>query len=84
MAPGHPQSQWTNYKACEKILNKLNQESKKNSELLDMKTHTRSCPGKMCVHIVNGYVGLPYFPPPFHLCGNLSHIWNIYLGRQVS
>ena len=82
MAPGHPQSHWTNYKECGKILNKLNKESKKGSELFDMKTHTRSCPGKMFVHIVNGCVGLPYFPPPFHLCGNLSHIQNIYLGQQ--
>jgi hypothetical protein len=58
-----------------------NSTKKKNSELFDMKTHTRSCAGKMFVHIVNGYVGLPYFPPPFHLCGNLSHIQNIYLGQ---
>ena len=38
MAPGHPQSHWTNYKECGKILNKLNKESKKGSELFDMKT----------------------------------------------
>jgi hypothetical protein len=36
----------------------------------------------MFVHIVNGTVGLPYFPPPFHLCGNVSHIWNMDLGQQ--
>ncbi len=47
-----------------------------------MKNHTRSCPGKMFVHIVNGTVGLPYFPPPFHLFGNVSHIQNMDLGQQ--
>jgi hypothetical protein len=36
----------------------------------------------MTVSIVNGTVGLPFPPPPFHLCGNLISIQNIDLGHR--
>jgi hypothetical protein len=81
-APGLGETPWTNYKACEKFIDKINKESKNNVQLLDMKNHSRSCPGKMFVHIANVTVGLPHFPPPFHLCGNVSHIRNMDQGQQ--
>jgi hypothetical protein len=81
-APGLGETPWMNYKACEKFIDKINKESKKNLQLLDIKNHPRSCPGKMFVHIVNDTVGLPDFPPPFHLYGNVSHIRNMDLGQQ--
>jgi hypothetical protein len=36
----------------------------------------------MMVVITNGTVGLPSFPPPYHLCGNASNIPIIQLGQQ--
>jgi hypothetical protein len=57
---------WTDYKSCKKIIN--------NHPTLDMKNNCQSCPGKMIVVITNGTVGLPSFPLPFHLCGNVSSI----------
>jgi hypothetical protein len=36
----------------------------------------------MVVNIVNGTVDLPFFPHPFHLCGNVSNILNMDLGRR--
>jgi hypothetical protein len=81
-APGLGETPWENYKACEKFIDKINKESQKNVQLFDMKNHSRSCPGKKIVLIVNSTVGLPYFPPPFHLCGNVSHIQNMDLGQQ--
>ena len=36
----------------------------------------------MCVHTVNDTVSLPFFPPLFHLCGNVSNIRKMDLGQQ--
>jgi len=47
-----------------------------------MKNNCQSCPGKMIVVITNGTVGCPSFPPPFHLCGNVSSIPIMQLGQQ--
>jgi hypothetical protein len=63
------------------MINTINHNTKKNA-MLDMKNHVQSCPGKMVVNIVNGTVGLPFFPHPFHLCGNVSNIPNIDLGQH--
>jgi hypothetical protein len=65
---------WTNYKSCKKFID--------NDPTLDLKKHCQSCPGKMMVVITNGTVGLPSFPPPYHLCGNASNIPIIQLGQQ--
>jgi hypothetical protein len=67
-----------------RFINKYNEESKLNITQLDIKNNSRSCPGKMIVDNVNGTgtVGLPYFPHPFHLCGNVSSIPNMDLGQQ--
>ena len=48
---------------------------------LDMKSDCKSCPGKMILVITNGTVGFPYFPPPFHLCGNVSSIPMLEFGK---
>ncbi len=34
------------------------------------------------MNIVYGTVGLPFFPHPFHLCGNVSNIPNMDLGQR--
>ena len=65
---------WTDYKSCKKIID--------NDPTLDMKNNCQSCPGKMIVVITNGTVGRPSFPPPFHLCGNVSSIPIMQLGQQ--
>ncbi len=46
-----------------------------------MKNNCKFCPGKMIVVITNCTVGFPYFPPPFHLCGNVSSILMLQLGQ---
>ena len=38
------------------------------------------CPGTMSISIVNGIVGVPYFPPKFHLCSAMQFIQNKELG----
>jgi hypothetical protein len=63
------------------MIDTINHNTKKNI-MLDMKNHVQSCPGKMVVNIVNGAVGLPFFPHPFHLCGNVSNILNMDLGQR--
>ena len=73
-APGVVESPWTDYKSCQKLI--------KNNPSLDMTNHFRVCPGKMIVAITNGTVGLPSFPYPFHLCGNVSSIPNMELGQK--
>ena len=40
------------------------------------------CPGTMSISIVNGIVGVPYFPPKFHLCGAMQSIHNKELGSS--
>jgi hypothetical protein len=65
----------------ESIFNKFNEESKLNVQQLDMKNNCQS-PAKMIVVSTNSTVGLPTFPPPFHLCGNVSSIPNMQLGQQ--
>ena len=82
IAPGLNELPWADYKSCVRFINKYNEESKLNITQLDIKNNSRSCPGKMIVNIVNGTVGLPYFPHPFHLCGNVSSIPNMDLGQQ--
>ncbi len=73
-APGVVSNHWTDYKSCKKIID--------NHPTLDMKNNCKSCPGKMIVVTTNGTVGFPYFPPPFHLCGNVSSIPMLQLGQQ--
>jgi hypothetical protein len=73
IAPGLNELPWTDYKSCVRFINKYNEDSKLNITQLDIKNNSRSCPGKMIVNIVNGTVGLPYFPHPFHLCGNVMN-----------
>ncbi len=80
-APGVAETPWTNYKACKKMINTINHNTNKNV-MLDMKNRVQSCPGKMVVNIVNGTVGLPFFPHPFHLCDNVSNIPNMDLGQR--
>ena len=82
IAHGLNELPWTDYKSCVRFINKYNEESNPNIKQLDIKNNSRSCPGKMIVEIVNGTVGLPYFPHPFHLCGNVSSIPNMDLGQQ--
>ena len=38
------------------------------------------CPGTMSISIVNGIVGVPFFPPKWHLCGAMKFIQNKQLG----
>ena len=72
-APGVVSHPWTDYKSCKKIIDL--------QPTLDMKSDCKSCPGKMIVVITNGTVGFPYFPPPFHLCGNVSSIPMLEFGK---
>ena len=71
-APDVFSNPWTDYKSCKKIID--------NHPTLDMKNNCQSCPGKMIVVITNSTVGLLSFPPPFHLCGNVTFIPNMELG----
>ena len=73
-APGVVSSPWADYKSCKKIID--------NHLPLDMKNNCQSCPGKIVEVITNGTVGLPSFPLPFHLCGNVSSIPIMQLGQQ--
>ena len=64
-------NKWTNYKACGKICKDNN---------LNPKISMDHCPGTMSISIVNGIVGVPLFPPKWHLCGAMKFIQNKQLG----
>jgi hypothetical protein len=63
-----------NYNTCKKIIN--------NAKNYFTKNDRYNCPGKMVITIIDGNVGCPSFPPPFHLCGNLTNIKNMDLGQR--
>ncbi len=72
-APGLGETPWTNYKACEKFIDKINKESKKNVQLLDMKTTHVPVLGK-CLCILSTVLWVfPIFHPPF-ICEVMSLI----------
>jgi hypothetical protein len=49
-APGLAETPWANYKACKKMIDTINHNTKKNV-MHDMKNHVQSCPGKMFVNM---------------------------------